>query len=132
MSATRRCTMQAARNRGLIVVAIVGVIYAPLGWSAVQSTASIRAAAKDFLERRIEPGNASFEIEIGHVDRRLRMHQCESPLEAFVPYGGRRKGRITVGVRCRDTRPWKLFVNATVRMYQEIVVTHRAMAGGTL
>lgn len=130
MSTTRYCILPAGATAGVMIASLLAVIFPPPAWSAVQSTASIRAAAKHFLESTVEPGNQSLEVEVGHVDRRLRMPECANRLEAFVPPGGRRKGRITVGVRCRDTRPWKLFVNAEVRMYEDIVVVDRSMTRG--
>ncbi len=98
----------------------------------IQSLESIRETARGFLaEQTAGSGAEDIRITIGHVDSRLRLQQCERPLEAFLPRGGRLVGNVTVGVRCAGAKPWSLYVQGKVQTMAEVVVTRRSLSRGT-
>ena len=97
-----------------------------------QDLDEIRNAAKNYVEGQYGGGDKDVEIEVGHVDRRLRLRQCQFPLEAFSPAGHRRGGNLTVGVRCDDQKPWKIYVPVRIRSYAQVLVTTRPMSRNSL
>lgn len=128
--------MLGARQTCFIAMAAAALsLFTPLGShtaqaGSVQSPASIEAAAEAHLRRLLANEGLSFEVVIGPVDRRLRLARCTDALTAFVPPGGRRKGQVTVGVRCPGQTRWKLFVSANVRIYDEVVVARQTLVRG--
>ena len=72
----------------------------------------IEKTAEQFVHKHLEEIQADrFDIRIRPLDQRLRLSQCETPLEAFLPPGARLYGKTTVGVRCTGDKPWKIFVS---------------------
>ncbi|MET0094164.1 MAG: flagellar biosynthesis protein FlgA, partial [Sedimenticola sp.] len=47
----------------------------------MQSHESIRQAARSYAEGQISPSDARVEIEVGKLDKRLRLHSCSEALE---------------------------------------------------
>ena len=59
---------------------------------------------------------------------------CGSPRQAwnYLPEGSRDLGRLTVGVRCSDSKPWSLHVPMTVTIYKDVIATNRSLERGTI
>lgn len=101
--------------------------------TGVQSHDSILQAAQDFMESHSKGlHDTPAEIRTGRLDSRLRLAQCEAPLETFLPPGGRTLGNTTVGVRCSIPKPWTLYVPVTVNLYKQVVVAADALPRGTI
>ncbi len=103
------------------------------GWALdqAQSLDAIRQAAADYLAGQnyaIKPT-----INVAAPDPRLRLPPCASPLEAFAPPGQRGVGTTSVGVRCAGPTPWTVYVQATVALLEQVLVTtHPITRGATL
>jgi flagella basal body P-ring formation protein FlgA len=92
----------------------------------IQSHISLQTAVENFLE--IETKNSEdSEISVNSFDRRLRLHQCSVPLEAFWPLGNKRFGSTTVGVRCNGNKPWKIYVGAHIHIYKSVWVSNTGL-----
>lgn len=61
------------------------------------------------------------------LDGRIRLAACGGPLVASVPFRARNSGRVTALVRCPGPKPWKLHVPVRLTVFQQVVVTQRAM-----
>lgn len=107
-----------------------GLVPATAGAQDLQSHASILEAARQFLEERTGDRAGRTDIRLGSLDRRLRLAQCDAPLEGFLPPGGRLKGNTSVGVRCNGSRPWKLYVPARVRVLRKVAVAKGYLGRG--
>jgi len=94
-----------------------------------QSLEEIRQTAKIFLEEK-QPSadNPYIEIAIGRIDPRMRLVECDAPLEAFFPQSARTTGKTTVGVRCTGTVAWKLFISVNIQEYQNVWVAERNLS----
>ncbi|HHM04694.1 MAG TPA: flagellar basal body P-ring formation protein FlgA [Gammaproteobacteria bacterium] len=90
----------------------------------------IRATARAFLEGYAGKQYDKAEVKIGRLDRRLRLSPCEQALEGFLPAGSRIPGKTTVGVRCTGSKPWTVYVGATVTVRVHILTTTRPLARG--
>ena len=88
----------------------------------IQSQESLKKAVINFLNTEIED-IPDAEISVREFDKRLRLHQCSSPLQAFWPLGNKRLGSTTVGIRCNGDKPWKIYVGAHIHMYKYVWVS---------
>lgn len=98
---------------------------------APQRHADIAAAAKEFLDSKLRSAYASYQIEIGTLDPRLRLAPCTEQLHAFLPSGSRLPGNTTVGVSCSGASPWTLYVPAKAKVMNEVVVLRRLVTRDT-
>lgn len=93
-----------------------------------QSPESILAAARAHL---IESAGAQHpgrvEVEMGHLDPRLRLARCSQPLEASQAPGARPIGRTSVGVRCPGVAGWTIYVAAKIDVFGKALVTTRSL-----
>jgi flagellar basal body P-ring formation protein FlgA len=96
--------------------------------ASLQSHDSIKAAAEEFISAAVEASHGLVPtVSAGGLDSRLRLSNCDQPLEAFLPTGGKLLGNITVGVRCSGTRPWSLYVPVRVALFSQVVVAARPL-----
>src|SRR5262245_1166643 len=66
----------------------------------VQSLDAIRKAAQAFVQERIPGEPNTVEVAVGSLDERLRLAQCDKPLEASLPSGASFRDKTTVAVTC--------------------------------
>lgn len=92
----------------------------------------LRQAALSELQQvyAAEPGRV--EIEVATLDPRLQIPVCQEPLQASANRPSPNGGRVTVRIECRDDGPWTRHVAASVRIFQDIVVSSRALARGSI
>ncbi|MES9940549.1 MAG: flagellar basal body P-ring formation chaperone FlgA [Candidatus Thiodiazotropha sp. 6PLUC2] len=95
-----------------------------------QSHQSIADAARDYLQSTLTQDVAGATIKISSLDHRLKLKQCETPLEAFSPPGGVKLGRTSVGVRCASPAPWSLYISANVGIQAPVVFAVRDLPRG--
>ncbi len=85
----------------------------------------LEQAVADYLRRGdIE---ARHEISVNRLDPRLRLAQCDRPLEARLGGSAQPIGRVTVRVSCTGSSPWSVFVPAQVRLYRQVIVANRSL-----
>lgn len=76
-------------------------------------------------------GNADHtEIKIGRIDPRLKLQQCATPLEIFLPQGNRDSGRTIVGVKCHSPKKWTIYVQADVIKSIKVYVSSSPISRG--
>ncbi|WP_444997713.1 flagellar basal body P-ring formation chaperone FlgA [Aliikangiella sp. IMCC44359] len=99
----------------------------------IQPIEEIQYAAKKFLEEmHTSADNENIEIVIGNIDPRLRLVQCEQPLEAYSPQATRRNGKTSVAIKCTGPVAWKIIVPAKITEYQLAWVVNRRVFPGDL
>ena len=114
-------------------MATLTVIASPVTANAIQSHASIQATAETFMAETILSGQGRIPTVVaGNLDSRLRLQECDEPLQAFQPEGGRMLGNTTVGVRCQGTKRWTLYVPVKVSIHETVVVATRPLSKGTI
>ena len=134
--------MQRAHNRKIdfliaalwewfALVLVFGLCSANASAEAFHAHKDIENTAAKFINEHLEGTQADkFNIRINALDRRLKLSQCDTPLEAFLPPGARIYGKTTVGVRCTDAKPWKIFVPVTVAVYEKVLAATRTIVRG--
>ncbi len=97
----------------------------------LQSPSSIGEAVTAYLSGQNASAVVAPRITVGHIDSRLRLGHCDQTLEVFTPPGQRTIGSITVGVRCSAPVNWTIYVQATVALYQPVLIARRPLPRGT-
>jgi len=100
------------------------------GEDAIQDPESIRETARQFAAGMAAVERGAARVEVGALDRRLRLPECDKPLSAFLSPSSRNATRQSVGVRCEGTVPWSLYVPVTIDRPGQVVVTSRPVPRG--
>lgn len=113
-----------------LLLAAPGCLPAESGVS-FQSPESILKTAQGYLEQAASAQHAGrIDVRMGHLDPRLRLADCDQPLEAFQSTGARAVGRTSVGVRCTGAPGWTIYVSADVDVFSKALVTTRSLPRG--
>ncbi|MES9964958.1 MAG: flagellar basal body P-ring formation chaperone FlgA [Candidatus Sedimenticola sp. 20ELBAFRAG] len=96
-----------------------------------QSHETIRQAVRIHAESSVPPSDSRIEIEVGSLDKRLRLHACDQALDTFSPQGRQNSNRLTVGVRCDGAKPWTIYVPVKVAQYKPILVATNGLPKGS-
>lgn len=85
-----------------------------------------------FIAQDLQLDSNNSAVTVKPLDPRLRLHQCRDPLQVFWPPGAQKIGHTSIGVRCTDQKPWKIFIGAQIQQFSDIWVATTAIARGTL
>jgi flagella basal body P-ring formation protein FlgA len=114
---TRRC---------LSLVFVCTLLFGANALATPQSLESIQATAEAFVRNGLPPGK--HHVTAARLDERLRLNECDAPLEAFSQNPGASGARITVGVRCSSPQMWTLYVPVSVEVEVAVLVLRRPLA----
>ncbi|HEB56571.1 MAG TPA: flagellar basal body P-ring formation protein FlgA [Gammaproteobacteria bacterium] len=108
---------------------LCGLLYTPAVFGgAYQSHESIYQAARSYARSHVVPKHAQKpEIKISKLDSRLKLKKCSNRLKAFLPKGGRKIGKTTIGIKCTGSNPWSLHVPLTISVYGKVLVASRQL-----
>lgn len=96
-----------------------------------QPHSSIITAVIQFLEQTTENHqHPNTQIQVGHLDKRLKLHLCSRPLETYLAPGAKTVGKTTVGVRCGGDKAWALYVPATINIFSTVYKTVHGLPRG--
>ncbi len=96
-----------------------------------QPHAQIIGSAEQFLQQNIPHDQYSrVRITMGQLDSRLRLRQCNQPLETKLAPGRRFAGKTTLHVKCAGKTPWTVFINANIQLYQNVMVSAIPLSRG--
>lgn len=110
-------------------IAVTSECYAKADW---QSHQSISQAVHQFLTSTIQHPGQDYQIQVARLDSRLRLSQCETPLEPFLPHGNQAAGKVTVGVRCHSGKPWTIYTTASIKNFKEVAVLSKPLSRGAI
>ena len=101
------------------------------GWAGgVQNHNEIIEAVQIHLQDIPELQQQNTRLNIGQIDRRLKLTQCDQPLETFMAPGARTLGKTSVGVRCNGEKPWRIYVSATIDQFAMVYQSSRPLTRG--
>ncbi len=103
----------------------------PTQASEIQSPGDLASAITRFTATQ-RPYGKPLHVQIGKIDPRLRLAQCNQPLSVFFPTGASHFGTTTLGVECNGDSPWKTYVSVTITGSAPMVTNTRALARGTV
>jgi flagellar basal body P-ring formation protein FlgA len=102
-------------------------LFAGTAWANIQPLDSIQQAAEKFVRSQLPDGKAKHYVSAASLDSRLRLAQCNVPLESFS-HTSDIAARVTVGVRCTSAAPWTIYVPVTIEVEVPVLVLRRALA----
>ncbi|PYG00804.1 flagella basal body P-ring formation protein FlgA [Thioalkalivibrio sp. ALE21] len=115
------------RSGGALLLMLA--LLAPGAQAEIEPVQNIRDSAERFLHQQLGEHNGDdVEVQLGHVDERLRLKRCDEPLEASLPPGGRPRGNTAVNIRCPGPVTWSVYVPAAVERHAEVVVARRNLS----
>jgi len=94
-----------------------------------QDLAEIEHAVVEFIKQQ-HPPDATLNIELTHLDKRLQLSVCEKNLKVSWSPGSKKIGRTTVSVGCTTPKPWRIFVRASVEKESLTWVLNAAVRKG--
>lgn len=112
----------------MLLVISSGLVHA----AEIEPLDSIREAVSSFLEQESSSVGDNVEVSVGHLDSRLRLPRCGTPLQASWPAAARKRGNVTVAVSCDAPSNWSLYVQAKVQVFEKIIVSSRSMSRGEI
>ena len=116
------------RVMALILALSLGVCVSPPALAeSHQDLEAVRREVNDFILKRASRPEGAVAVEVGTLDPRLRLAACENRLALALAPGSRLTGNTLVSVRCNGNRPWSLYVNARVKVYEQVLVATRAL-----
>lgn len=98
----------------------------------LQSRESIEHAAYMHVFEQVQANYDDAQIVMDSLDKRLRLHACDKPLEAFSNGKKIRLGKQTVGVKCSSPVAWSLYVPVKVKVFKPVVITSRPLAANQI
>lgn len=101
--------------------------------SAKTTADDIEKAASRFLEEfASQQADEGYEItfEAGTVDDRLSLASCENPLNVKFTGDPWKSTHPSLQVACEGTKPWRMFVTASVSIHGPALIAARPLARG--
>lgn len=98
----------------------------------LQSLEAIQRQAYEFLSAQHRDRGEPPKIQLSNLDPRLRLPQCGVALEAFLPSGAKVVGNTSIGIRCPGPKTWTVYQNATVQVFDRVMVASHFLTRGTI
>lgn len=97
--------------------------------SAEQIQQATRAFVQEWADQRAKEG-LKIAFEVGHIDSRLSLADCDKPLDAEFAGSPLKTTRPSVLVSCSGKRPWRMYVSLSLEVHGPALVASRALARG--
>lgn len=100
---------------------------------ALHALEDIAAVATQHALSLLEPGDyVDISAAAQPMDQRLRLRQCEVPLETGSTSALVKPGRTAISVRCNGATPWSLFVPVLITARAPVLVLKGPLPRGTV
>lgn len=116
----------------LLTTLICSSLAAPVFSSTLKQTQShdqIRHSVRQFVLNELS-NEDDLDVQVKHLDRRLKLNACESDLDTFWPPGARRSGNVSVGISCEGVKPWKIYVQVSILVLRNVAILDRPAVKG--
>lgn len=96
----------------------------------LQSPESINAAIRLYVSSTLA-SDSDYKLTLSHFDSRLKLRQCNKPLEIFTHNNIQLKpGRNSVGIRCNTKKKWTIYTSAIINLFQNVLVLTQPVRRG--
>lgn len=108
----------------LFIVSIVVIFSASVSAAGAQQPhAELNDLARNFLLSHLNQTTGGEAIvDVVPLDKRVRLRNCDSSLQAFWPYEPRNFQNVSIGIRCTGSQPWKVYLQAKTRKMKKVAV----------
>jgi flagella basal body P-ring formation protein FlgA len=94
----------------------------------VTDISSLQSAAERAVRREIPAGDGQVIVHAQTLDPRLRLAECDRPLDAAITGDGQARAHTTVAVRCPGTVHWTIYLSVTIDSEFPVLVARHAMS----
>lgn len=109
-----------------------------IGFSSIIAAATanqleaVKVAAEEYVTTLIiPPAQGELNVQAGNLDSRLRLSNCQSPLDVSVPGRQSLNKSVTVMVTCNED-DWQVYVPVQISLLTPIVVAKRPLDRGVM
>lgn len=114
------------------VSSIILLLLATPVMASNQDTNILRQSVMSFLQDQMATHNEQdIEINVGRIDRRLKLTACEHAPTPFLAAGAKLQGKLTVGLRCTGPKPWTVYIPSQIRIFAEVIAAAQPLLRGT-
>jgi len=97
------------------------------------ANAQILSAVSSFSKKIIDNQRYSrIDTTLPHLDPRLRLAVCNTPLDVKPTSSRKKLGRLTLKISCFDQKNWSLHVPLELKAYESVVVAAQPILRGQL
>lgn len=101
----------------------------PLAQAAsLHSLSSIEQAAYVHALHDAQASYSNPQVVVEPLDDRLRLKQCDQPLNTFSNSSANSVGNRTIGIKCQSPTEWTVYVPVKVKVMKQVVVAARPLA----
>ena len=100
------------------------------GLDSYESPARIQNAVIQFIESNLRHKYSKFSIDSLAMNPHLHLQRCQPEPEVFFPPGQRELGPVTVGIRCREPKPWLIYLRTRISAFGPVVVAGKPLRTG--
>ena len=129
------------RRKTLLFIAayipiICGILTIPLNAYSAESISAktqILSAVTSFSQKLIKNQRYSrIDTTLPHLDPRLRLAVCDTPLDVKPTSTRKKLGRLTLKISCFDQKNWSLHVPLELKAYENVVVAAQPILRGQI
>jgi len=95
-----------------------------------ESLDNIHHTAQSWLKSHFADRD-NIEFRIGHIDDRLNMIKCNTPLDVSRPDSAKTNGHTTLKVRCNNQKAWQVYIPVRIFEYIDVLVANQSLPRGT-
>jgi flagella basal body P-ring formation protein FlgA len=97
-----------------------------------QPSNDLRQSVLSFLQTQTANQlKQDIEINVGRIDRRLKLAACQKPPTPFLAAGAKLQGKLTVGLRCMGPKPWTVYIPAQIKIFANVVTATQPLLRGS-
>ncbi|MGE0115397.1 MAG: flagellar basal body P-ring formation chaperone FlgA [Steroidobacteraceae bacterium] len=100
----------------------------PVQATGFESLQAIQTSAEQHLRTVLPNNSGNVYFKTDELDNRLRLADCPTPLEAFLPSGASIGSRVTIGVRCTQGTQWTVYVPVSIESEAPSLILNKALA----
>lgn len=110
----------------LTLALLPGISQAANGW---QDLPQLRQLATHWLQQQTTGLPGQVNVQVGAIDPKLKLANCVAP-DVFLPAGSRAWGKTSLGIRCAESSPWTIYLQAEVSVIGQYLVTATPLMQG--
>jgi flagella basal body P-ring formation protein FlgA len=110
-----------------LLVLSVGFLTSTAHAEDLHALSDVEQAAYVFALNEAQASYDNPQIVVEPLDKRLRLQQCESDLQAFSSPSANAIGKRTIGVKCAGPTSWTVYVPVKVKVMKPVVVAARPL-----
>lgn len=123
-------------SRTPFLLCLPAALFCQLSAASVNTSTILTEAATyldTYLPTLIDARTQRFEFELQKISPRLKINRCDQPLSFDLMSNDiRQLHRSSIKVSCRQPKPWSFYLKATIKIYNQVVVSAQPVPRNTI